>query len=152
MRLTSQGAFAPLCWGGGQIYALYASDGTVAWAAPASANGPVRSSPAVHPTTGIVYVGSDDSYVYAINGTTGVQVWRSATGGKVVSSPVLSSSGTQVFVGSDDFKVCAMIIPSFLYGSARVERPPGSGFRFDARRPKGVPSCRIEFVPHAQEC
>jgi outer membrane protein assembly factor BamB len=64
--------------------------------------GGVVSSPAV--VDGKVYVGSGDSYVYALNITTttpnGVLIWKYKTGGAVLSSPAVVDG--QVFIGSDD--------------------------------------------------
>ena len=40
------------------------------------------SSPAV--INGVVYVGSDDHYVYALNAATGAYIWSYKTGGSVI--------------------------------------------------------------------
>ena len=40
----------------------------------------VRSSPAV--SNGVVYVGSDDAGLYALNATTGAVIWKTITGGR----------------------------------------------------------------------
>ncbi len=50
-------------------------------------NGPISSSPAV--ANGVVYVGSDDFNVYAINAITGASVpgWPFVTGGSVDFKP-----------------------------------------------------------------
>jgi parallel beta-helix repeat protein len=58
----------------------------------------VGSSPAV--VGGVVYVGSYDHKVYALNATTGALIWNYTTGNLVESSPAVS--GGVVFVGSDD--------------------------------------------------
>ena len=47
----------------------------------------VLSSPAV--ASGIVYVGSYDHSVYALNATSGAKLWSFATGGEVYSSPAV---------------------------------------------------------------
>jgi outer membrane protein assembly factor BamB len=60
--------------------------------------GAVSSSPAV--SGRVVYVGSDDKNVYAIDAVTGKEKWRFITGGAVTSSPAVS--GGVVYVGSDD--------------------------------------------------
>jgi len=60
--------------------------------------GAVDSSPTV--VNGIVYVGSDDGSVYAMNATTGQIVWKTDTGAAVDSSPTLVS-GT-IYVGADN--------------------------------------------------
>src|SRR5665647_2209115 len=46
--------------------------------------GEVRSSPAV--ANGVVYIGSDDHNVYALNAASGAKLWNFTTGGSVVSS------------------------------------------------------------------
>jgi PQQ enzyme-like repeat protein len=54
------------------------------------------SSPAV--VHGVVYVGSDDHNVYALNAATGAQLWSHPTGGYMYSSPSVVNGA--VFVGS----------------------------------------------------
>jgi parallel beta-helix repeat protein len=66
-----------------------------------TAGAAVSSSPAV--ANGIVYVGSDDANVYALDQYTGAQIWKFQTGGKVRSSPAVA--GGRVYVGSFDHKV-----------------------------------------------
>ena len=60
--------------------------------------GEVVSSPAI--ADGLVYVGSYDGKVYALNSMTGGYIWSYATGGMVVSSPAISNH--VVYVGSYD--------------------------------------------------
>jgi hypothetical protein len=62
------------------------------------------SSPAV--AYGIVYVGSFDDNVYALNATTGACVWKYATGNYVISSPAVANG--IVYVGSYDDNVYAL--------------------------------------------
>ena len=63
--------------------------------------GPVTSSPAID-KNGIVYVGSADNNIYAINGETGVIEWKYQTGGAInFSSPAIDINGT-VYIGSYD--------------------------------------------------
>jgi outer membrane protein assembly factor BamB len=64
----------------------------------------VRSSPVV--SNGVVYVGSDDAGLYALNATTGVVIWKTITGAAVRSSPAVASG--VVYVGSDDKAVYAL--------------------------------------------
>jgi outer membrane protein assembly factor BamB len=66
----------------------------------------VFSSPAV--TNGVVYVGSDDYNVYALDARTGVKLWSYATGygWGVDSSPAVTSG--VVYIGSDDQNVYAL--------------------------------------------
>ncbi len=60
--------------------------------------GHVYSSPTV--SNGVVYVGSDDNNLYAIDAVTGKEKWRFKTGGYVESSPAVSDG--VVYVGSQD--------------------------------------------------
>jgi outer membrane protein assembly factor BamB len=64
----------------------------------------VYSSPAI--TAGVLYIGSTDSSLYALDAATGKQRWRYATDGAVTSSPAVD--GGTVFVGSNDRKVHAV--------------------------------------------
>ena len=64
----------------------------------------VFSSPAV--ANGIVYVGSLDHNVYALNANTGTKVWSYTTGYWVVSSPAVANG--IVYVGSNDHNVYAL--------------------------------------------
>ena len=62
------------------------------------------SSPAV--ANGVVYVGSGDDNVYALNASTGAMLWRYPTGGFVYSSPAVANG--VVYVGSEDGNVYAL--------------------------------------------
>jgi outer membrane protein assembly factor BamB len=64
----------------------------------------VWSSPAV--ADGIVYIGSDDRSVYALDADTGAVVWSKQTRGKVRSPPAVVKG--VVYVGSEDHKVYAL--------------------------------------------
>lgn len=64
----------------------------------------VTSSPAV--SDGVVYVGSRDNNLYAIDAVTGQEKWRFATGTWVTSSPAVSNS--TVYVGSEDKNLYAI--------------------------------------------
>jgi outer membrane protein assembly factor BamB len=55
---------------------------------------------------GVVYVGSYDGNVYALNATTGVKLWSFLTGDKVFSSPAVANG--VVYVGSNDQNVYAL--------------------------------------------
>ena len=64
----------------------------------------VISSPAI--SNGIVYVGSEDNNVYALNATTGALIWTYTTGADVMSSPAVANG--IVYVGSLDHNVYAL--------------------------------------------
>ena len=64
----------------------------------------VLSSPTV--VGGVVYIGSDDGKVYAIDASTGQKMWAFATSGPVESSPTVV--GGVLYIGSDDFNVYAI--------------------------------------------
>ena len=58
----------------------------------------VRSSPAV--SDGVVYVGSDDGHLYAVDVQSGQKKWAFKTGGKIRCSPVVAD-GTVYFRSGD---------------------------------------------------
>jgi outer membrane protein assembly factor BamB len=53
-----------------------------------------------------VYVGSYDGKIYAVNATTGKQLWNVSTGYKIGSSPALADG--VLYVGSYDGKLYAI--------------------------------------------
>ena len=61
-------------------------------------DGDVVSSPAV--AGSVIYVGSEDGHLYAVDRMTGEKLWDYATGDMVTSSPAVEN-GT-VYVGSHD--------------------------------------------------
>jgi murein DD-endopeptidase MepM/ murein hydrolase activator NlpD len=64
----------------------------------------VQSSPAV--ANGVIYVGSNDYSVYALNATTGAKLWSYPTGLFADSSPAVANG--VVYVGSEDNNVYAL--------------------------------------------
>jgi outer membrane protein assembly factor BamB len=64
----------------------------------------VYSSPAV--ADGVVYVGSDDGNIDAVNAGTGALLWEFTTAGAVTSSPAVANG--MVFAGSEDGNVYAL--------------------------------------------
>jgi uncharacterized repeat protein (TIGR01451 family) len=64
----------------------------------------VESSPAV--ANGVVYFGSLDRNVYALNASTGAKLWTFATGADVSSSPAVANG--VVYFDSVDFNVYAL--------------------------------------------
>jgi len=67
--------------------------------------GPITSSPAL--AGDVLYVGSEDTNLYAIDKTTGTLIWSVHTGGAVASSPAVATGGNLpiVVVGSNDGNV-----------------------------------------------
>ena len=63
----------------------------------------MASSPAV--AGGVLYVGSYDGKVYALNASNGTLVWNYTTGDMVVSSPAIANG--IVYIGSFDHVVYA---------------------------------------------
>jgi len=55
---------------------------------------------------GIVYIGSDDTNLYAVDAVTGKEKWRFATGGWVLSSPSVADG--IIYVGSNDKNLYAV--------------------------------------------
>jgi outer membrane protein assembly factor BamB len=68
------------------------------------AHGAFDSSPAV--VNGVVYFGSWDENVYAVDASTGTKLWSYAVGSGVYSSPAVANG--VVYVSSDDGKVYAL--------------------------------------------
>jgi outer membrane protein assembly factor BamB len=66
--------------------------------------GPVESSPVV--ANGVVYIGSGDGNVYALNARTGAKRWSYPTGVSVASSPAVANG--VVYIASGDGNVYAL--------------------------------------------
>ena len=69
-----------------------------------AAGGRVVNAPTV--VDGVVYTGSDDHHVYALDSSTGELRWSFETGGVIRSTPTVT--GAAVYVGSNDNHVYAM--------------------------------------------
>ena len=65
----------------------------------------VWNAPAVH--DGVVYVGSRDGRLYAIDAGSGKVEWSAPTGGPILSSPATDARAGRVVVGSEDMHVYA---------------------------------------------
>ncbi len=76
--------------GGGSV------PGLLVWDFPTG--GLVTSSPANDPS-GVVYAGSDDNKIYAIDGVTGVKKWEYDLNGSVDHAPLVDGDGT-IYVGA----------------------------------------------------
>lgn len=79
------------------------TSGTKAWSFPVG--GDVHSSPAID-DSGIIYFGSQDDKVYAVN-PDGTKRWEFTTGYDVYSSPALAEDGT-IYIGSNDNNLYAI--------------------------------------------
>ena len=66
--------------------------------------GGVETTPAL--AGGVLYFGSSDHHVYALDAASGELVWRYQTGGPVFSSPAVAAG--IVYVGSDDHHLYAL--------------------------------------------
>jgi len=84
------------------ITASRAPNGQLKWSY--ATEGAVWSSPAV--SNGIVYIGSSDHNVYALNATTGAKIWNYTTGDQVGASPAIANG--VVYIGSWSNNVSAL--------------------------------------------
>jgi outer membrane protein assembly factor BamB len=67
-------------------------------------DGEIASSPAV--AEGVLYVGSGDDSIYALNAATGALIWHFKTNGDVASSPAIADN--ILYVGSYDGNLYAL--------------------------------------------
>ncbi len=87
------------------------------------------SSPAI--ANGVVYVGSGNGNIYALNALTGEYLWNYLTGGDVESSPAVADG--VVYVGSNDGNIYALdattgvLIWSYATGSSAFSSPAVAG-------------------------
>ena len=93
--------------------------------------GAVVSSPAV--AEGVVYVGSADGNLYAIDQETGTQKWKFETGEPVVSSPEVAN-GLVHFLGSDG----ALYAVATATGTPKWRFATGGEHRFEAKNLHGM--------------
>jgi len=94
-------------------YALNATDGSQIWffTSPYSQRqlqGYVYSSPAV--SGDVVYFGSCDSYIFALNALNGSMIWSYYTGGFLFASPAVANG--VLYIGSYDGKIYALGAPT----------------------------------------
>jgi outer membrane protein assembly factor BamB len=87
-------------WRGDAAHSSTATTGpsTFAFAWKYTTAGAVISSPTI--ADGILYVGSQDSYLYALDASSGSLIWKFKTNDYMVSSPAVSHG--LVFTGGDD--------------------------------------------------
>lgn len=91
--------------GGPVVRALAPKNGAVLWQFPSPSGGTFQSSPALSDDC-LLFIGGTDTYVYALNCTSGAQVWSFATGRGVRSSPAVADG--VVYVGSGDNSLYAL--------------------------------------------
>jgi len=87
-----------------RLYSIDRETREMRWWPPFVAGGNLRSSPALG--DGVLYIGSENSLLYAVDATNGQKLWEFPTGGKVTSSPTLVDG--VIYVGSHDGKLYAI--------------------------------------------
>jgi outer membrane protein assembly factor BamB len=95
-------------------------------------NGATQSAPAV--VDGVIYIGSGDSKVYALDEATGKTIWSTATGSQIVGSSPLVAGGV-VYIGSLDTKLYAMEAAT---GNINWSYPTGSGISSSPAEGNGI--------------
>ncbi len=91
----------------------------------------IVSSPALH--DGVLFFGSDDGLLYAVDAASGRERWRFRTGGPVASSPAVE--GGRVFFGSYDGRFYALDEKT---GALLWKFATGGERRFEARGLHGL--------------
>ncbi len=100
---------------------------------------------------GVVYAGSEDNNVYALNASTGAEIWQFPTGNIVEDSPVVANG--VVYFGSGDFNVYAVNattgVEVGIHHRGRRIRFPGSGQWGGLRRfvRQRFPQTRVRRTP-----
>ena len=92
----------------GKLYSYFAETGDDFWDAPFQAGDKIWSTPAVGTLDGIAmaWFGSHDHQVYAINVSSGEEIWSYRTGGVVAGRPLLFDG--MIIAGSYDKKLYAL--------------------------------------------
>jgi outer membrane protein assembly factor BamB len=88
---------------GNLMYALNANNGSEIWSRSFTSGFIIQSSAAV--ASGVVYFGSNIGQLYALDASTGTEIWNYTTGAACRSSPAVANG--VVYIGSDDDKVYA---------------------------------------------
>ena len=91
----------------------------------------VISSPVI--ANKVIYFGSDDTNIYAVNADTGAQIWKYPTGGPVPATPTIAN-GT-LYVGSYDGKFYALDAAT---GAAKWKFATQGERRFEAKGLNGL--------------
>jgi eukaryotic-like serine/threonine-protein kinase len=89
--------------GNGRVYALTDRLQPI-WSEPFKTGRKIESTPTVH--EGVVYVGSFDKKLYALNASDGTKKWDFATQGVIYTTPVID--GATIYVGSFDRSLYAL--------------------------------------------
>lgn len=87
-----------------RFFALNETNGSTMW----SFNTGNTNATSAAVANGVVYFGTGRGNVYAVNATTGAQIWVAATNAAVSSSPALSIGSNMVLVGSNDHYLYAL--------------------------------------------
>ncbi|UCB42766.1 MAG: PQQ-like beta-propeller repeat protein [Dehalococcoidales bacterium] len=86
------------------LYAIDIKTHEKLWELPFEAGGELRSSPALGDD--VVYIGSEDGLLYAVDTTNGEELWHFATDGAINSSPALADG--IIYVTSNDGRLYAI--------------------------------------------
>lgn len=88
------------------LCALKASDGTLLWQRQIGASTGANILTAPVAMQGIMYVGADDGYLYALRTSDGISLWHYKTNGTLLSSPTIAEG--IVCIGANDGCVYAL--------------------------------------------
>jgi outer membrane protein assembly factor BamB len=105
-RVTLAGDTAYFGLNNGKVYAVDALSGKTVWPAPFQAQQAVWAAPVADLTTGLVYVGSLDHNLYALDIANGTVKWTKPLGAAIAAAPVLTNG--VLYVGTFGSKVLAL--------------------------------------------
>jgi outer membrane protein assembly factor BamB len=91
----------------GNLYAFDGSTGALRPGFPFATGAPVRSSPALSNDGAVVYIGSENGILFAVNTSNGTERWRFTTGDDIDSAIAVDPIG-HIYFGSDDNNVYAL--------------------------------------------
>ena len=78
---------------------------------------------------GVVYFGSSDGYIYAVNANTGKQIWDFQTAYRNISSPAVANG--MVYTGADDGNIyCINAATGAKYGRPLQAESPTISYPF----------------------
>ena len=99
----------------GNLYAI-GPDGTQRWAYPAGS--PISSSPTLC-SNGLLYVGTEDGRLLALNGDDGTLWWALQLGAAIYASPIIAADGTVYVTAADHTLRVPSCLPAFSAGPLR---------------------------------